>query len=239
MRIALLEDDIDQADLLKQWLRSAGHSVAHFADADQFLRETHRDSFDLYILDWLLPRSSGIGALKQLRARDPAGPPVLFVTVRQDESSIVEALRSGADDYMIKPVRKSETLARVDALCRRGVGNAADIVSAPPFTLDLEQHQLSLRDAVVPLTEREFELALFLFRRAGHIVSREHLLETIWGVGNSTLRTRTVDTHISRLRRKLGLDGSSGWRLSSIYQHGYRLENVATSATGSSIQRQR
>lgn len=226
MHIALLEDDIDQAALLGQWLRDAGHTVAHYPDAESFHRATRQDSFDLYILDWLLPKSSGIGALKQLRARDPDGPPVLFVTVRDEESCIVEALQSGADDYMIKPVRRSETLARITALIRRRLRPAAENLSAPPYEFDLEQHQVKMGGEPLQLTTREFELALFLFQRAGQIVSRKHLLESVWGSGHSAMNTRTVDTHISRLRNKLRLKETPGWKLSSIYQHGYRLEHA-------------
>ena len=225
MRVALLEDDVDQAALLHHWLTDAGHHLEHFSDSEPFLRAVRRDSFDLYIMDWLLPTGSGIGVLGQLRARDPDGPPALFITVREDESSIVEALRAGADDYMIKPVRRSEMLARIDALMRRRIRSTRDSIEMPPYLLDLEEHRLKMNGEVVQLTEREFDLALFLFQRVGQIVSREHLLEGVWGVGNSTLRTRTVDTHISRLRRKLAFNENSNWRLTSIYQHGYRLEN--------------
>jgi DNA-binding response OmpR family regulator len=226
MHIALLEDDVDQVAQLRHWLQSAGHTVEHFPDADSFHRGTHRNSFDLYILDWLLPQSSGIGALKRLRARDPGGPPVLFVTARDDESCIVEALESGADDYMIKPVRRSETLARIEALGRRRIVPQVETLSAPPYEFDLTQHQVSMNDEVLPLTTKEFELAVFLFQRTGQVVSRTHLLESIWGSGHSAMNTRTVDTHVSRVRSKLRLKEAGGWKLSSVYQHGYRLEHA-------------
>jgi DNA-binding response OmpR family regulator len=224
MRISLLEDDVDQAALLTQWLEAAGHSVVHFEDADSFHRGTNRATFDLHILDWLLPESSGFHVLKRLRARDPDGPPVLFVTVRDEETCIVEALESGADDYMIKPIRRSETLARVDALSRRRLKPDNASLSVPPYEFDLKQHTASIHSEPLSLTAKEFELALFLFKRAGQIVSRSHLLESVWGTGHSAMHTRTVDTHISRLRNKLRLKDAGGWKLASIYQHGYRLE---------------
>jgi len=225
MHIALLEDDIDQAALLSQWLRDAGHTIAHHAGADSFLRAVEQETFDLYILDWLLPKSSGIGVLKRLRARDPAGAPVLFVTLRDDENSIVEALRNGADDYMIQPVRRGETLARVQAVARRRLKPVTQNLGVPPYEFDLEHHELAMNGEPVQLTTREFELALFLFRRIGQIVSRAHLLESVWGSGHSSMDTRTVDTHVSRLRNKLRLKKANDWKLSSIYQHGYRLEH--------------
>lgn len=227
MHIALLEDDIDQAAQLSHWLRRAGHTVEHFPDADAFHRGTHRNSFDLYVLDWLLPQSSGIGALKRLRARDPGGPPVLFVTARDDEKCIVEALENGADDYMIKPVRLGETLARIDALGRRRIVSKTETLTAPPYEFDLTQHRVTMNREALPLTTKEFELAVFLFQRAGQVVSRTHLLESIWGSGHSAMNTRTVDTHVSRLRSKLRLKETESWKLSSVYQHGYRLEQTA------------
>jgi len=226
MRISLLEDDFDQSTLLTQWLEAAGHSVVHFADADSFHRGTHRATFDLYILDWLLPESSGFQVLKRLRAREPDGPPVLFVTVRDDESCIVEALESGADDYMVKPIRRSEMLARIEALSRRRLKLDHTTLCAPPYAFDLKQHTATINTEPLSLTSKEFELALFLFRRAGQIVSRSHLLESVWGAGHSAMHTRTVDTHVSRLRNKLRLKEAFGWKLSSIYQHGYRLEQA-------------
>lgn len=230
MRIALLEDDPDQAALVKLWLGAAGHSLSHYSLAEDFLRATRHDSFDLYILDWLLPRSSGIGVLKRLRARDIKGPPVLFMTVRDEETCIVEALEAGADDYMIKPVRRAETLARVTALARRHFGPSAELIEAAPYLFDLEQHRVEMDGRAIDLTEREFDLALFFFRRVGEIVSRQHLLESIWGLGHAAMRTRTVDTHISRLRQKLNFGEANTWKLTSIYQHGYRLESTATTA---------
>jgi DNA-binding response OmpR family regulator len=226
MRIALLEDDIDQAALLRQWLSQAGHTVSHFADAEPFLRGIRHESFDLFILDWMLPKSSGMHVLKQMRGREPDGPPILFITAREDESSIVAALQAGADDYMIKPVRRSETLARIAALTRRRAGQQREPLQMAPYTFDLEEHSLLLNGQPVDLTEREFSLALFLFLRVGQIVSRQHLLEGVWGIDNASLKTRTVDTHVSRLRKKLGLGDSERWRLRSIYQHGYRLEST-------------
>jgi DNA-binding response OmpR family regulator len=223
MHIALLEDDVDQANLMSNWLASAGHSSVCFEDAESFLRGTHRETFDLFILDWLLPQSSGIHVLKRLRAREPDGAPVLFATVRNEEQCIVEALESGADDYMSKPIRRAEVLARVEALGRRRLKPNTELLSFPPYQFDLNEHSATLAGEPLKLTSKEFDLALFLFRRAGQIVSRNHLLESIWGAGHSAMNTRTVDTHVSRLRNKLRLKDATGWRLASIYQHGYRL----------------
>jgi DNA-binding response OmpR family regulator len=100
-----------------------------------------------------------------------------------------------------------------------------------PFTFDLETRTLELRGARVDLTEREFELALFMFRNAGRVVSRGHILDILWGVQQPDVQTRTVDTHISRLRKKLHLGGDSGWQLNAVYQHGYRLARISSGAS--------
>lgn len=226
MRIALLEDDQDQAVLLTGWLVAAGLEVSHYPSRDTFLRATHRESFDLYILDWLLPDGSGIDVLRQVAQRPEARPPVLFVTVRDDERCIVRALRAGADDYMIKPIRRREFLARVEALARRGLRDATALPNTAPYRIDTGGQGISLGDKRLELTAREFQLARFFFERAGHVVSRGHLLESIWGAGRGAANTRTVDTHVSRLRKKLELGPQNGWTLSSVYQHGYRLDRT-------------
>ncbi|MCP4936027.1 MAG: response regulator transcription factor, partial [bacterium] len=119
MRIAFLEDDQPQAEVIKNWLNAADHSCRHFAKATLFLKEIRRESYDLLILDWELPESSGIEVLHSVRAQSDWRVPVLFMTNRDSESDIVKALAEGADDYMTKPVSRGITLARINALGRR------------------------------------------------------------------------------------------------------------------------
>ncbi len=228
MRVAILEDDPDQADLVSLWLEDAGYRVFSFADSASFLRAVRRESFDLYLLDWILPDLSGLVVLGKLRKELDDSTPVIIATVKDEEQSIVAALEKGADDYLVKPVRRAELVARVHAILRRaGVGPTGDdIVSVPPYRLDPEQKTVRLNDELIALTNREFALAIFLFRHAGQMMSRSHILEAIWGIDNSEVSTRTVDTHVSRLRKKLHLDATNGWKLSSVYQHGYRIERV-------------
>ena len=156
---------------------------------------------------------------------------------------MVEALDHGADDYMVKPVRKEVTLARIKALQRRSVlgqlagGSSPANGSEPmqdarirvfdPYEINTEANTIAVNGEVVKLTHKEFELAAYLFQNAGCLVSRDHLLEHIWGT-RPDLNTRTVDTHISRIRSKLGINPAGGWQLSSIYQRGYRLSRVST-----------
>ncbi len=228
MRIAILEDDQDQADLVRLWLEEAEHSITVFATGEDFLRGVRRESFDIYLLDWMLPDISGIDVLQKLRSGNKDDTPVMLATTRHEEKDIVAALEAGADDYLVKPVRRRELVARLDALCRRyGVlDNADQPLDVDPYALDPSTKKLSLRGEAITLTNREFELALFLFRQEGRAISRNHILETIWDIDSPDVSTRTVDTHISRLRKKMQFNEDNGWKLAAIYQHGYRLERI-------------
>jgi DNA-binding response OmpR family regulator len=154
--------------------------------------------------------------------------PAVIVTAKDEEQSIVRGLEEGADDYLVKPVRQAELVARLAAILRRssGLPSAERQLDIAPYSIDTGGKSIELHGAKVTLTNREFELAHFLFRNAGKMLSRSHILETIWGIENKSVSTRTVDTHMSRLRKKLDLREENGWKLSAIYQHGYRLENV-------------
>lgn len=232
MRIALLEDDPDQAELLGLWLEDAEHTVTFPKTGRDFLQRVRRESFDLYLIDWLLPDLSGLDVVRKLRTELQDYTPVLMATVKKEERNIVQALDAGADDYLTKPIRRDELIARVNAIGRRAAGghSSAEVIDAGAYTIDNVQKLLTLNGDDVPLTNREFDLALFLFRNAGKLVSRGHILEAIWGIDNDDVTTRTVDTHISRLRKKLKFDENSGWKLSAVYQQGYRLEQLGVDA---------
>lgn len=224
MRIAYLEDDPAQAALIRGWLQAAGHVCHVFERARPLLLSLPRESFDMYLLDWHLPDADGLEVLKAIRGRHQA--PVIFVTLRDSEEDVARVLNAGADDYVSKPVRRVELLARIDAVARRASRDDRPVrFVVPPFEIDPEQRRILRDGQEVALTDREFELAAFLFRRAGKILSRQHLLEAVWGMHEGTT-TRTVDTHVSRLRTKLHLTADEGWRLTAIYQFGYRLEQL-------------
>lgn len=228
MRIVILEDDQDQADLLHAWLEEAGHQCSVYEDGNALIRAYANDSYDLMILDWEVPNTSGIDVLKHLRGHLDSMIPVVFITQRDAEEDIVMALENGADDYMTKPVRHLETMARVNAIARRmgfGDENTSDSYDFAPYVLDTKLRQVSYNGEIIEMTQKEYELTLFLFKNLGRVISRGHLLEMVWGT-SSKINTRTVDTHISRLRSKLNLDNEEGWKLTSVYRHGYRLENV-------------
>ncbi|MGI9262047.1 MAG: response regulator transcription factor [Woeseiaceae bacterium] len=228
LRIAMLEDDPDQAELVALWLENAGHTVSCHAAGNDFLRAVRRDSFDAYVLDWLVPDLSGIDVLRKLRTEQQDNTPTIITTVKDEERSVVRALREGADDYVVKPIRHAELLARLDAICRRTTGDrsANDGVETDPYAMDMSRKIALLDGKEISLTSREFDLAMFLFRNAGKVVSRGHILEAIWGIEYENVSTRTVDTHISRLRKKMKINKDNGWHLTSVYQHGYRFEKI-------------
>lgn len=232
MRIALLEDEQDQADLVCAWLKAAGHSCHAYVLGKDLVREALRETFDLFLLDWEVPGMSGAEVLVWIRANIAEAVPVLFVTARQREEDIVHALTNGADDYMIKPLGKLELLARIEALGRRArAGQRVDegVLEFGQLGIDCRSRKVTLRGAEVAMTQKDYELALFLLRNLGRLLSRGHILEAVWGQ-SAEINTRTVDTHVSRIRGKLQLTPENGWRLSAVYQHGYRLERIAADA---------
>ncbi len=227
LAIGLIEDDADIAGLVSMWLTSAGFKVRHFASGSDFRRRLGSESIDGLILDWMLPDSSGLEILQTIRTSAQSKLPVVFLTGRGSEQDIVTALREGADDYVVKPPRQAELLARLNAVLRRtgALGESHALGDVSPYSFDISRRQVLLNGAVIDLTDREFDLSLYLFRRPGRVVSRDSLLEDVWKL-NASVATRTVDTHISRLRKKLELNGDNGWSLAAVYQHGYRLEHA-------------
>jgi len=241
VRIGLLEDDISQIELISLWADEAGDQLKSYTTGQSFRHAMSEETFDLLVLDWHLPDTTGIDELDWLRGEKASNTPVIFITSRDSEESVVEALEHGADDYMVKPVRKDITLARIKALRRRyGIDAAANtdenlttnvsetkgVEVFEPYTINEQECSISVDGEAVRLTNKEFELAVYLFRNAGSLLSRAFLMETIWGT-TADLNTRTVDTHISRIRSKLGINPTIGWQLSSIYQRGYRLFKVS------------
>lgn len=229
MRIAIVEDDPDQAALLQLWLGEEAFDCHIFEDGDEAIKAFQKDSYDLVLLDWYLPKLNGAEVLAWIRENLDWKIPVIFVTQRDCEEDLAYALEHGADDYVTKPIKPVVLRARIHALLRRVRGGQLDANNSQKFgrfRFDSQSSQLFIDEAPVSLTQKEFELALFMFRNSGRLLSRAYLLENVWG-HSTELNTRTLDTHISRLRKKLNLGEDAGWRLSSIYHHGYRLESVA------------
>lgn len=225
MHIGIAEDDVDQLALLQLWLESAEHSVHGFGTVAGYIEALKRERFDLLLIDWMLPDGTGAELLQWVRGNLGWELPVLVVTARDDEETVVAALQAGADDYVVKPAKPAELQARVAALGRRVRSGGLPLLRLGAFELDIPRQRLSMDGEVLALTQKEFDLSAYLFQNPGKLLSRDHLLNKIWGI-HADVDTRTVDTHISRLRKKLGLDGSKGWKLVPVYGVGYRFERV-------------
>lgn len=237
MLIGLLEDDESQIELISLWAGEAGKELKAYTTGQSFREALEQEDFDLIILDWQLPDTSGLDELDWLRNETNSQIPVIFITSRDSEDSVIEALDHGADDYMVKPVNKGVTLSRINALRRRSdlntptdpvttePENSVDRELYKPYEINLNEGTISRDGEPIKLTNKEFQLASYMFRNKGSLISRDFLLEHIWDT-RSDLNTRTVDTHVSRIRSKLGINPSNGWQLNSIYQRGYRLFQV-------------
>lgn len=226
MRIAIVEDDVLQGDTLAAWFREGGADVHLFRESKEFVRIAGRESFDVALVDWMLPEMSGQELLRWLREDRGNDTPVVFITARDAEEDIVSALDAGADDYLVKPVRRLELMSRIEAVLRRARPQSkGQRIEVGPYVFELRNKRAIVEGSIVELTDKEFELAVFLFRNLGRLLSRGHMLEAVWGQ-TANLATRTVDTHVSRVRSKLNLRPENGFRLVPTYNYGYRLEQV-------------
>ncbi|MDR2017005.1 MAG: response regulator transcription factor [Burkholderiales bacterium] len=228
MRILVLEDDAAQGDALTSLLEQSGHKAHLFTRGDDVMRVLRREIFDLALLDWHTPGATGREVLTWIREQLLEPLPVIFVSQQDNETAIVDALTAGADDYLTKPIRPAELLARIAAVMRRRAN--VDLSQQPmlrvgTLTLDRSARSATVRGRLIDLTQKEFELAWYLFRHLGQLVPRVQTLQAIWGVTES-VNSRTLDTHISRLRRKLELTPENGFCLISVYGYGYRVELI-------------
>lgn len=224
MIFAVVEDSRSQAEVLKALLKSEGYLVEVFSDGASCIEALKTRNFDFFVIDWTLPDIGGDEVLRHVREKCGWDVPVIFCTGRTGEEDASDILRLGADDYIPKPIRYMEFMARVHALLRRRQPRPA-VLQFGSIEIDLEGRRIKLAGLDVDLTQREYELALILLRNIGRVLSRDELLTSVW-VRDAGVDTRTVDTHASRLRKKLGLAGESGLMLSSVYGQGYRLDTV-------------
>ena len=229
MYIGLLEDEPHLAQHVREILEGAGHTVSVFTNGADIVRAIGRDTIDLFVLDWRVPRMSGLEVLKHIRDVRALKEPVIFLTSRNDEQDITDALNAGADDYCTKPVRPREFLARIAALQRRTYPertNEDTLRTLLDYTFNKIDNTVAFAGKKVTLSEKEFKLALFMFENHERAVSRERLLQEIWGGGSDDL-SRSLDVHVSWLRKKLDLSATSTTlRFKPIYGFGYRLMAV-------------
>ena len=224
-RVLIVEDNQDLAFGLRNNLEIEGYTVDVAADGPEGLAAARRTPPDLVVLDLMLPGMDGYRVLRQLR-EGGLTMPVLILTARGEEADKVLGFRLGADDYVTKPFGVLELLARVEALLRRSRPAAAPsgrgVQRFGEVEVDLSTRTVRRAGSVVALTPMEFDLLVALLRRNGAVVSRMELLAEVWGHSSAVL-TRTIDTHIGELRRKLEQDPSTPRHILTVRKAGYRL----------------
>lgn len=234
--VAIVEGDDVIREELATWVAEMGHTPAPFATVAALLAAMRTKNgasngatkFSLLLLDCGLPDMQGLEFLRQLRADARFEAPIILCAARGREAQAVEALRAGTDDFIVKSVRRSELAARVSAALHRAYPTPANtgVLSVPPYAIDLATRLIHADGQQIELQNREFALAVMLFRNLNGVVSRARIIQTLWA-GESMETSRSLDTHVSRVRRKLGLTPERGLILQSVYGLGYRLQAVA------------
>ncbi|MBQ5938868.1 MULTISPECIES: response regulator transcription factor [unclassified Massilia] len=227
MKIAVLEQDRSQADLICQVLSAAGHSCQSFDSAKELLGQLRKDSADMLVMDWNVPDLDGAEVLRRAKEKLAPTAPVIFLVGNNAEDDIIDGVSAGADDYLVKPLRRGELVARVSALLRRAYPsqNSAEQLQFGPYVFETRPGRLLKDGSVIDVTQKEFSLALLFFRNIGRPLSRAYIHESVW-VRDTDVPSRTMDTHVSRVRNKLHLRPENGFRLVPVYSYGYRLEKL-------------
>jgi len=225
MNILLVEDDIEAASYLIKGFIESGHDVNHAADGEAGLELALKTSYDVLVIDRMLPKRDGISIIQKLRA-DGIHTPVLILSALGEVDNRVEGLQAGGDDYLVKPYAFSELLARLDALVRRGqLPETQTCLCVADLELDLISHKVNRAGQLIRLQPKELRLLEYLMRHVGHIVTRTMLLEKVWGF-HFDPETNVIDTQISRLRAKID-KGFDRPLLHTIRGKGYRLGESA------------
>ncbi len=222
-RILIVDDEPSITEFVSYALKKEGFATDVVDNGEEAFALASSNSYDLFVLDIMLPGMDGYELCRRLRSK--TGAPVLFLSARDTELDKVVGLEIGGDDYLAKPFGVRELIARVRALLRRGAGSdypgTANTITAGGITLDEDAHIASGDFGQIDLTPREFELLASLMKNAGKVVSREDLLRDAWGWEYLT-ETKTVDTHIKRLRDKIGLAGYEPGLVETVRGYGYR-----------------
>lgn len=220
-RILIVEDDPAMSVALRDGFEFEKYAVEMAADGEEGLRLAQRGDHDLMILDVMLPKKSGLDVCKELR-RNGSHAPIIMLTARGQEIDKIVGLKLGADDYVTKPFSFMELLARVEAILRRMSRNATgDEYAFGDVTLDFRTYQATKATMPIELTPREFRILRYFIDHADEVVTRESLLNHVWGYDSSAF-TRTVDTHMARLRQKIENTPAEPRHLITVHRVGYK-----------------
>ena len=230
--ILTVEDDAAIRTGIADSLMFAGYKVIEASDGNTGMQKAIAVDYDLLLLDSVLPGPSGVEILKAVRQLKPTLP-IIMLTAKGDELSRVEGLRSGADDYVVKPFSVNELLARVEAVLRRSPGRPTDLQRANfcGGTVDFERREIELGPGErEELSERECDLLRYLMNNSGRAIDRAELLSNVWRISPRNVSTRTIDMHVARLREKLRDDSSSPKILLTVRGKGYMFASADTVA---------
>ena len=225
-KILVVEDDEAMAVALQDGFAYEGHEVTRAADGEEGLRLAREEAPEIVILDVMLPKMTGLEVCKVLRG-EGSQLPIIMLTARGQEIDKVLGLKLGADDYITKPFSFMELMARVEAVLRRSqpqksCPDDASVQRIGDITIDLSRHEACKNGDPLDLTPREFRLLGFFIKHQGEVVTREDLLDAVWGYDTIPF-TRTVDTHIAKLRKKIEDDPSNPEHLITVHRLGYKL----------------
>lgn len=222
MNILLIEDEARVADFIRRGLAAEGWSIDHAASGEDGLELAAQSTYDVILLDLMLPGVQGQDVCRKLRARK-SKTPIMMLTALDGPEEKVEGLKMGADDYLPKPFDFDELVARVEALHRRATGYASGasetVISSGDISFDRASLEVSVGDKVIDLSKKERDLLQLFLTSNGRVLSRERILNAVWGLSADPL-TNVVDVYVGRLRRKMGKEGA---RIITLRNVGYRM----------------
>jgi phosphate regulon transcriptional regulatory protein PhoB len=229
-QVLVVEDEAALADLLKYNLEREGYRVSVATDGEEAMVVAEEVSPDLILLDWMLPKASGVEVCRRLRARqETRNTPIVMLTARDEETDRIRGLDTGADDYLVKPFSMNELLARLRAVMRRiRPGLADDKLVCGDITLDRVSHRVKRAGREIHLGPTEFRILDHLMQHPGRVFSREQLLDSVWG-SDVYVEARTVDVHIGRLRKALNI-GDESDPIRTVRSAGYSLDLATADA---------
>jgi two-component system response regulator VicR len=224
-KILVVDDEVDIVDFIDDYLTGEGYEVIKAYDGVEALDKMRQNLPDLVVLDIMLPGLDGFEVCKQIRTESTV--PILMVTAKDSDVDKIVGLEIGADDYIPKPFNPRELVARVKAILRRTYRqdyqphSQTVTIKYKDLSIDTERRRATIGNRMLKLTMKEFDLLLFLVRNPGHVYSRDHLLDFVWGQ-DSFVGARTVDVHIRRLREQIETDASQPQYIKTVWGVGYK-----------------
>jgi DNA-binding response OmpR family regulator len=227
MKIAIVDFDLTQTKSVCEILANTGHECTSFQESAELLQRFQREPYDVLVVNLQHAEEEQTNPIQAIRKQVPAAVPILCIASSTNEEEIVASLDAGADDYLFRPIRRRELITRILVLLRQAYPHQVsdEQLHFGSFVFEPRRGRISIMGKSVDVTKKEFNLALLFFRNVGRPLSRALIVETAWA-GNPPEISRTMDTHVSRVRNKLSLTPEHGFRLSPVYGFGYRLDQV-------------